>query len=100
MFERLKPLTPYLRRYWKSLAWGGVSTILYNIIKVLIPAVIGHAVDDMQHGITQQKILFHGLRLPHLTGFILCGAIFGPEVLGLLTKPMITGRAATLLERS
>ena len=33
--------------------------------------------------------IFHGLRLPHLTGFILCGAIFGPEVLGLLTKPMI-----------
>jgi ATP-binding cassette subfamily B multidrug efflux pump len=63
MFERLKPLNPYLRRYWKSLAWGGVSTILYNIIKVLIPAVIGHAVDDLQHGITQQKILYHGLRL-------------------------------------
>lgn len=33
--------------------------------------------------------IFHGLKLPHLTGFILCGAIFGPEVLGLLTKPMI-----------
>jgi Kef-type K+ transport system membrane component KefB len=33
--------------------------------------------------------IFHGLRLPHLTGFILCGAIFGPEVLGLLTKAMI-----------
>jgi ATP-binding cassette subfamily B protein len=63
MFERLRPLNPYLRRYWKSLAWGGVSTILYNVIKVLLPGVIGHAVDDMQHGITQQKILYHGLRL-------------------------------------
>src|ERR1700735_1298385 len=63
MFERLRPLNPYLRRYWKSLAWGGVSTILYNVIKVLLPTVIGHAVDDMQHGITQQKILNHGLRL-------------------------------------
>jgi ATP-binding cassette, subfamily B, multidrug efflux pump len=63
MFERLRPLTPYLRRYWKSLAWGGVSTVLYNIIKVLLPTVIGHAVDDMQHGLTQQKILYHGLRL-------------------------------------
>jgi ATP-binding cassette, subfamily B, multidrug efflux pump len=63
MFERLRPLKPYLRRYWKSLVWGGVSTVLYNVIKVLLPAVIGHAVDDMQHGITQQKILYHGLRL-------------------------------------
>src|SRR5262245_11872041 len=33
--------------------------------------------------------IFHGLRLPHLTGFILCGAIFGPEILKLLTKQMI-----------
>jgi ATP-binding cassette subfamily B protein len=63
MFERLKPLTPYLRRYWKSLAWGGVAVILYNTIKVLIPMVIGHAIDDMQHGLTQAKILYHGLRL-------------------------------------
>ncbi len=63
MFERLKPLVPYLRRYWKHLAWGGVAVILYNVIKVLIPVVIGHAIDDMQHGITEQKLLFHALRL-------------------------------------
>jgi ATP-binding cassette subfamily B protein len=63
MFERLKPLVPYLRRYWKHLAWGGVAVILYNVIKVLIPVVIGHAIDDMQHGITEAKILNHALRL-------------------------------------
>jgi ATP-binding cassette, subfamily B, multidrug efflux pump len=63
MMDRLKPLNPYLRRYWKSLAWGGVAVILYNVIKVLVPVVIGHAIDDMRHGITQQKILFHALRL-------------------------------------
>ena len=63
MFERLRPLNPYLRRYWKSLAWGGVAVVLYNTIKVLIPAVIGHAVDDLRHGVTQQKIIFHALRL-------------------------------------
>ncbi|MBI2390518.1 MAG: cation:proton antiporter [Deltaproteobacteria bacterium] len=28
--------------------------------------------------------IFHALRLPHLTGFILCGAIVGPEVLGFI----------------
>jgi ATP-binding cassette subfamily B protein len=63
MLERLRPLAPYLRRYWKSLAWGGVSTILYNVIKVLLPGVIGHAIDDMQHGLTQSKILHHALIL-------------------------------------
>lgn len=63
MFERLRPLTPYLRRYWKSLAWGGVAVILYNVIKVLVPVVIGHAVDDMQHGLTEAKVFHHALRL-------------------------------------
>ncbi len=63
MLERLRPLAPYLRRYWKHLAWGGVAVILYNTIKVLIPLVIGHAIDDMQHGITEAKVIHHTLRL-------------------------------------
>src|SRR5271155_112507 len=63
MLERLKPLAPYLRRYWKNLAWGGVAVILYNTIKVLIPIVIGHAIDDMQHGVTEAKVIHHTLRL-------------------------------------
>jgi len=28
--------------------------------------------------------IFHALSLPHLTGFILCGAVVGPEVLGFV----------------
>ena len=63
MFDSLRPLFPYLRRYWKQFAWGGVSVILYNSLKVLIPVIIGHAIDDLKHGATQQKILFHGVRL-------------------------------------
>jgi ATP-binding cassette subfamily B protein len=63
LMDRLKPLKPYLKRYWKSLAWGGLAVIAYNVLKVLVPIVIGHAIDDMRHGITQQKILFHALRL-------------------------------------
>jgi ATP-binding cassette subfamily B multidrug efflux pump len=63
MFEKLRPLAPYLRRYWKSFAWGGLAGILYNTIKVLIPLVIGHAIDDMQHGVTESKVIHHTLRL-------------------------------------
>src|SRR5260370_31309233 len=63
MFEKLNSTVPYFRRYWKHLAWGGVAVILYNVIKVLIPVVIGHAIDDMQHGITEAKVLNHSLRL-------------------------------------
>src|SRR5215813_7208672 len=64
MMDRLKPLNSYLKRYWKHLAWGGIAVIIYNILKVNIPLVIGHAVDDLRRGaITEQKILFHALRL-------------------------------------
>jgi ATP-binding cassette subfamily B protein len=63
MLERLRPLFPYLRRYWKSLAWGGIAVIFYNVIKILIPLVIGSAIDDMQHGLTEAKVVHHALRL-------------------------------------
>lgn len=33
--------------------------------------------------------LFGYARLPHLTGFLLCGALLGPEVLGLITPTML-----------
>ena len=63
MFHSLRPLAPYLKRYWRSLAWGAVATVLYNVLKVLLPLVIGHAIDDMRHGLTQSKILHHSERL-------------------------------------
>ncbi len=63
MLDRLRPLFPYLRRYWKSLAWGGIAVIFYNVIKILIPLVIGSAIDDMQHGLTEAKVVHHALRL-------------------------------------
>ncbi len=63
MFNRLKPLFPYLRRYWKQFAWGGVAVLLYNTIKALFPLVIGGAIDDMRHGLTQAKIIHHAVLL-------------------------------------
>ena len=61
--ERLRPLVPYLKRYWTHLAWGGVAVVLYNTIKVLLPLVIGHAIDDMRNGLTESKVMHHALRL-------------------------------------
>jgi ATP-binding cassette subfamily B protein len=63
MFSKIKPLAPYLRRYWKHLAWGGVAVLLYNTIRATLPLVIGSAVDDLKAGITQQKIIHHSVRL-------------------------------------
>jgi len=83
MFERIQPLKPYLRRYWKHLAWGGVAVVLYNTIKVLLPIVVGHAIDDMRAGVTQHKIVFHALRLMLVATF---SAIFL-----FLTRQIIIG---------
>jgi ATP-binding cassette subfamily B protein len=63
MFNRIRPLAPYLKRYWKSLAWGGAAVVAYNVFRVLLPLIVGHAIDDLGHGVTQAKIIHHALRL-------------------------------------
>ena len=63
MLDRILPLAPYLKRYWKSLAWGGVAVVAYNVVRVLLPLIVGHAIDDMGHGVTEAKIVHHALRL-------------------------------------
>jgi ATP-binding cassette, subfamily B, multidrug efflux pump len=57
MLGDLKPLVPYLKRYRRDLFWGGVSVVLSNAIWILFPQVLRIAIDDLNHGVTQQKIL-------------------------------------------
>ena len=63
--NKIRPLFPYLRRYWKHFAWGGLAAVIaYNGVRVLLPLIVGHAVDDMQHnGVSGARIAFHALRL-------------------------------------
>ena len=56
MLTRLKPLAPYLKRYWTSFAWGGLATLCYNCSKVLIPLIIGIAIDDMRRHLDPTRI--------------------------------------------
>jgi len=63
MFAKIRPLFPYLRRYWKNLAWGGVAVILYNVFRVMIPPIVGHAFDDIRHGASGTRIAYHAIRL-------------------------------------
>src|ERR1700753_1431276 len=57
MLGDLKPLVPYLKRYKRAFFWGGVSVVLSNAIWILFPQVLRVAIDDLNHGVTQQKIL-------------------------------------------
>jgi ATP-binding cassette subfamily B protein len=63
MLDRLRPLFPYLKRYWPSFAWGGLAVLCYNTVRVILPLIVGHAIDDMKHGVTETLILHHALRL-------------------------------------
>jgi ATP-binding cassette subfamily B protein len=56
MLQRLSPLFPYLRRYWRSYVWGGLSLLVYNACKSLIALVIGHSIDDMRLSLSAAKI--------------------------------------------
>src|SRR5246127_1275300 len=58
MLDRLKPLLPYMRRYKRSYAWGGVAVVLNNAVWIFFPWLIGVITDDLvKHGISQKKIL-------------------------------------------
>jgi ATP-binding cassette subfamily B multidrug efflux pump len=63
MLERLRPLFPYLKRYWKSYVWGGLALLIYNSSKVLIPLLIGRAVKDIQHNLNAATIEANAARI-------------------------------------
>ncbi len=59
MIKRLSPLFPYLKRYWRSFAWGGLALVVYNCAKSVVALVVGGAIDDMRRGLTAEKIAHH-----------------------------------------
>jgi len=56
MFEKLKPLFPYMQRYKRAYFWGGISVVLSNAIWIFFPKVIGSATDALNRGVTREKI--------------------------------------------
>ncbi len=62
MVATLRPLFPYLRRYRRDFVWGGLAAVISNAIWIFFPQVIRVAIDDLNQGVTRQKIfLYAGL---------------------------------------
>jgi ATP-binding cassette subfamily B multidrug efflux pump len=62
MFSTLRPLFPYLRRYRRDFVRGGLVVVISNVIWIFFPQVIRVAIDDLNRGVTRQKIfLYAGL---------------------------------------
>ncbi len=63
MFERVRPLFPYLKRYKWRFAWGGFALVVYNVTKALVPIVVGGAIDDLRTNLSTRVIAISGLKL-------------------------------------
>ncbi|MGA2457447.1 MAG: ABC transporter ATP-binding protein [Terriglobales bacterium] len=61
MPKKLRPLVPYLKRYRAGLVWGGLCVLLTNGIWILFPQVLRRAVNDLNSGVTRQKLLTYSL---------------------------------------
>ncbi len=61
MPKNLRPLVPYLKRYRRSLVWGGLCVLFNNGIWIFFPQVLRRAVNDLHTGVTRQKLLTYSL---------------------------------------
>src|ERR1700753_716087 len=59
MLATLRPLFPYLRRYRRDFVWGGLAVVISNAIWIFFPQVIRIAIDDLNSGVKQKKILLY-----------------------------------------
>jgi ATP-binding cassette, subfamily B, multidrug efflux pump len=59
--KSLRPLLPYLKRYRWGYAAGTACVFLNNGVWILFPQVIRRAVDDLELGVTQHKLLRYAL---------------------------------------
>ena len=63
MFKKLDPLKPHIYKYRVQFFWGGLVLLLNNLIWIFFPQVIGRAINDLNRGITQHKIVTYSLAL-------------------------------------
>ncbi|HEY6491493.1 MAG: ABC transporter ATP-binding protein [Terracidiphilus sp.] len=59
MLRDLRPLFGYMRRYRWGYIRGTLSCIATNAVWVLFPLVIEKAIDDLEHGVTRNRILIY-----------------------------------------
>jgi ATP-binding cassette subfamily B multidrug efflux pump len=62
-FNNLRPLFPYLRKYWRGYLVGAVSVLLTNIIWVQFPQVIKAVTDDLDKRHLHRTLVFYALSL-------------------------------------
>ena len=68
MFNNLRPLFPYLRKYRVTFLFGALCVLCNNSVWILFPLVIQRAIDDLNIGVTRHKLLTYSLLLLAVAG--------------------------------
>jgi ATP-binding cassette subfamily B protein len=63
MFKNLRTLGPYFWKYRWGFIFGALWVLLTNGIWVLFPQIIKRAIDDLNTGVTQHKLVVYSLSL-------------------------------------
>src|SRR3954451_13134570 len=63
MLKKLKPLFPYLRRYRAQYFWGTLAVFVNNGVWILFPLVIRRAINDLNTGVTRDKLITYSAML-------------------------------------
>ena len=63
MLKQLRPLFPYLAKYKRGLLLGTLCVFANNGIWVLFPQVLRRAIDDLNMGVTHQKLVTYSLMI-------------------------------------
>jgi len=61
--RNLRPLLPYLAKYWRGLSVGTISVLLDNGTWIIFPLVLGRAVESLYQGVTRQKLAYYAALL-------------------------------------
>ncbi len=56
-FSKLRPLFPYMKRYWKGFLAGTLAVFCTNGIYILSPLIVRRIIDDLNRGVTHSKLL-------------------------------------------
>jgi ATP-binding cassette subfamily B protein len=83
MFNNLRPLFPYLKRYWRGLVFGFFTILFNNGIWILFPLVIRRAIDDLNAGVTHEKLVTYSL--------LLVAVAVGKGIFQFLTRWVVIG---------
>src|ERR1700689_255268 len=55
--KSMRPLTPYLKRYWWGFLVGALCILISNVAQAGLPRVLGNAAQSLEGGINRHKLL-------------------------------------------